>query len=137
MRDKASKSLGQAQARGLDGRESLETHIQGALGEIAAAQFLGVDYAYSCNAWNEPDLISRKGSRVDVKTSPARNSGLMVSPAHIHDEWIYLAVTQLSSGEYRVNGWMTGKEIRTYPLYSGNGRKPAHLARYNDLDRFN
>ena len=60
--------------------DKLAKSISGAMGEVAAAKFLGKKFEYHCNVGGVPDLIF-KDLKLQVRTQlPKNNNSLIIRP---------------------------------------------------------
>ena len=122
QRDYQSQQLGHSNARGLKGQNDFS--LMGSVAEVAASLFGSIDFKISVNAWNDPDLITKSGKKVDVKASKQAEY-LYIAPRHLHPSWFYLAVQQLDDYTYAFLGWIEGKDVFQYPLKDIKNRNSA------------
>lgn len=110
---------GKKEAHGYNGKDGWQIHIEGALGEIAAAKYLGVYWDMSVNTWKTEDL---KG--IHIRTRSEHNYDLIIRPNDTEDA-IYVLVTG-RYGQYRVRGWIEGSQTKNPKwLQTHGGRNPA------------
>ena len=88
-------------------------HIEGALGEIAVAKFLGL-YPGGITEQDATDV----GEHYEVRTRGLEYQELFVKKKDNPDKYYILA--QGSFGEYTIRGWITGFEVFDHPEWFHN-----------------
>lgn len=90
------------------------SEVNGFAGEVACAEFLGVDANWTpFKKDNGVDLVSRKGQRVQVKTTHHREGMLVVHKHHKQGSCdIFVLVTgNPVDGIYQIVGWAEEKDL--------------------------
>jgi hypothetical protein len=130
-RDAASRRQGYARANQLkallpeDRWDPADGHLLGALGEIAAAKYLGV-------LWNGATVgrlggVADVGANIQVRTREGNRHGLIVRPS-ARDEDLYLLVHTLDRREFRIVGYLLARYAKEFePSDPGGLGKPIHL----------
>lgn len=93
------------------------SHVEGALGEVAVAKVLGRYWSPSCNVFRAPDI----GRNIGVRTRSKHTYDLIVRPDDDPDCY-YVLVTGIAP-EYRVHGYMRGHEARRDAWWKDYGDK--------------
>jgi hypothetical protein len=112
-------AAGRPDAHGFIGSEGLRMHIEGAMGEIAAARALGVEFTPTCNTFKDPDLPYG----IQVRTRSRHDYDLIVRDDDADAE-MFVLVTG-SNGSYVVHGWMLGDEAKQDRWRRMHGGRPA------------
>jgi hypothetical protein len=74
--------------------DKLAKSISGAMGEVAAAKFLGKKFEYHCNVGGVPDLIF-KDLKLQVRTQlPKNNNSLIIRPKAKPGEFYILVIDE-------------------------------------------
>ena len=92
-----------------------QLHIEGALGEMAAAKVLGVYWSSSVNGFKHPDVGAWQ-----VRTRSSHDYDLIVRDSDAPGSR-YVLVTG-SMGLYRVHGWVYGHEARRKEWRKNHGQ---------------
>lgn len=111
------------------GKEAMNYHLCGALGEMAVASYLDLEeHLYQ-------DLTPVRGScdlpLIDVKSRSNHRYELLCQTDD-HDEKILVLVT-VQNSEIRLHGWMESYWAKTYPIVSFRSGRPAHVVPQADL----
>jgi hypothetical protein len=89
---------------GTDPEDGFKVHIQGAMGEVAAAKGLGVYWPASCNSFKNPDLPPN----IQVRLRTKAEYDLILRDGDADDE-IFVLITG-SPPTFSLKGWCLGKE---------------------------
>ena len=105
-----------------------QIHVEGALGEIALAKYLGV-YWTGKGGLREPDV-----GVVDVRTRSKHHYELILHENDPSDRKFYLLTG--SYGKYKVHGWIMGKEGKN-PDFWGDpaGGRAAYFVPHSALNQ--
>jgi hypothetical protein len=105
--------------------------IEGSLGELALAKYLGKYHGGSLNTFtNEMDVADQW----EVRTTKLENGRLIVGPKDSKDK-PYVLVTGYCPN-YRIRGWAWGREIMQEEyLHSYPNRKPLYYLPQNKLKK--
>ena len=85
--------------------DGLNVHVEGAMGEIAAAEVLGVFFKETVNSFKDADL-----PHVQVRTRSKHHYDLNIRPGD-GTNYFYVLVTG-AEGRYCVRGWIWGREAK-------------------------
>jgi hypothetical protein len=119
---------GRPDAHGFNGDNGLELHVNGVLGEIAAARALDVPYTETCNTFKDPDLPCR----IQVRTRSKHYYELIVRDDDSDNE-AFLCVTGRFPGLW-VRGWLYGWQAKqTQWRRSYGNREPAWFVPHAEL----
>lgn len=93
-----------------------ETDLEGIGGEIAACKYFGVypDYVLTpvgATAFSKFDLITKKGNKVDVKTTKYENGRLLATKKKKRGECDAYVLVIGEFPNYRLVGWATDVEL--------------------------
>ena len=103
-------------------------HIEGALGEIAAAKALGYYWSGSINTFKDPDL----SRNIQVRTR-SKNEYELIVRREDRDDDFFVLVTGVSPN-YLVRGWLSGRESkRSNWLATHGGRESAYFVPHQAL----
>ena len=112
---------------GTPASEGWSSHIEGALGEMAAAKALNMYWPGSVNAWHECDL-----NGIQVRTRSKSNYDLIVRPDDT-ENCVWVLVTG-GCGTYEVCGWISGFEAKQERFFkSPNDKAPAYFIPQSEL----
>ncbi len=103
LRQVENLKLGRAPAHGAGASNDWQIHIEGCLGEFAAAKELG-RFPFGMPVFRGSDL----GGNLEVRTRSASWYDLILHPED-HDDARYVLVTGVN-GEYDVRGWILGRD---------------------------
>jgi len=92
-------------------------HIEGALGEIAAAKALNVYWDGSVNTFKADDLTG-----IQVRTRSKPDYELIIRPED-SEESVWVLVTG-KYGTYTVRGWIRGKDAKRQEWLANHGNRP-------------
>ena len=115
-----------------------ETDLEGIGGEIAACKYFGVypDTEAGATSFPKYDLITKKGNKVDVKTTKHKNGRLLANKKKRRGECdAYVLVT----GEfptYRLVGWATDVELLDPKNISDFGHGEGYALDQDQLRKF-
>lgn len=119
MRQISSLAAGRDDAHGAAGN-GWQMHIEGAMGELAAAKAMGRFWSGTINSFGGADM----GARIQVRTRSRHDYDLIVRD-NDQDDHLFILVTG-EAPEYRVRGWISGSESkRDCWRKSPNGRPEA------------
>lgn len=105
-----------------------QLHIEGALGELAAAKATGAYWSGSVNTFKDADL----GRNVQVRTRSLHHYELLVRDCDGDDD-VFILVTGVAPN-YVVHGWLYGREAKREDWLAGHGgREPAYFAPHQAL----
>jgi len=111
----------------MPGADGWSHHIEGALGEIAAAKALNMYWPGSVNAWKECDLEG-----IQVRTRSKSSYDLLVRPNDA-ENCVWVLVTG-GCGTYDVSGWISGHDAKQERFFrSPNDRAPAYFIPQSEL----
>ena len=121
------QSVSRTPSRGQAKETSLDSHILGAIGELAAARVMGIYPGFTVNNFTGPDM----GTDIQVRTS--RRNALIVAPKDNKNER-YVLVTG-HAPEMVVVGWMWGYEAMDPKWFfdPNNNRPPAYFVPAEEL----
>jgi hypothetical protein len=108
---------GMADRHGFDG-DGWGVHIEGALGEIAAAKALNIYWDGSVNTFKADDLAG-----IQVRTRSRADYELIVRPGD-DDGAAWVLVTG-KHGKYDVRGWIKGDDAKRDEWLAAHGNRPA------------
>jgi len=115
------------QKSGTPPEEGWSHHIEGALGEMAAAKALNMYWPGSVNAWKECDLYG-----IQVRTRSKSSYDLIVRPDDA-ENCVWVLVTG-SCGSYEVCGWISGFDAKQERFFgTPNNREPAYFIPKSEL----
>ena len=108
------------------GSDSLESHFWGALGEIAAARALRLDWSCRSRVWAEEDIAG-----YEVRSVPPGTEPYVKAKPNDPDARRILLVVHRSERLSLVEGWTTAGEVKAAAPLSDPGRRgaPCHLVR--------
>lgn len=89
-------------AHGAGNEKDWQKHIEGALGELALAKYLGVFWS-GIGKLRAPDV-----GTMDVRTAAKHSHRLMIHPGD-PDDRVFWFVTGLN-GKYQIRGWLLAKD---------------------------
>ena len=113
------------------GDESWGSHVIGALGEIAFAKYLGVDWAcHTGDIGGAPDV---RGYEVRAIPSDGKWVYLKAKPRDRLTTRVVLVLLLHRNTAALIVGWMTVEEIRTHGKYRDPGRRGAGAWFVEDL----
>jgi hypothetical protein len=119
---------------GFRGERGLEFHCIGAAGEYAAAKALGIPWERTINTFKLADL----GTIIQVRTRPYKKGweqDLQVRPGDKDDEIFVHVVEQLSPLQFRVYGWLYGRDAKKTIAWTRPDRpNPVYYTPWVDLD---
>jgi hypothetical protein len=104
--------------------ERLSDDVEGVCCEMAVAIALGIPYVFTNNVGQSADVAG-----FQVRGTRHHNGHLILRPWD-HEDEVYILVTG-SEGFYRVQGWMTGWDLRTKKYW--NHERNAWWAPISDL----
>jgi len=107
---------GMADRHGFDG-DGWGVHIEGALGEMAAAKALNIYWDGSVNTFKAHDLVG-----IQVRTRSRNDYELIVRPSD-DDDAAWVLVTG-KHGTYNVRGWIRGKDAKREEWLQTHGQRP-------------
>jgi hypothetical protein len=107
---------GMADCHGFEG-DGWGVHIEGALGEMAAAKSLNIYWDGSVNTFKADDLAG-----IQVRTRSQESYELIVRPSD-SDNAAYVLVTG-KYGKYDVRGWIRGKDAKREEWLANHGSRP-------------
>ena len=108
---------------GYEGKAPWDIHINGVLGEMAAAKALGVYYSFTINTFKDGGDIS---SDLQVRTRSRHDWDLIVRHDD-RDEDRFILVTG-TAPKYAVHGWLYGHEAKQSQwLQAHGGREAAYF----------
>jgi hypothetical protein len=126
LRNWQSIRAGLHDAHGYDG-DGWGIHIEGAMGEMAAAKALNVYWDGSVNSFKTNDL-----NGIQVRTRSEHYYDLIVRPEDDNNA-IWILVTG-KNGIYNVRGWILGRDAKQKEWIQTYGRRPpAHFVPQNKL----
>jgi len=98
-------------------------HINGALGEMAVAKYLGVYWPASVNTFrHEPDIPPN----IEVRTRSKPNYQIVVRPND--DDTAIFVLARGQNQFFDIVGWITGRDAkRSEWLHDYGGRPPAYF----------
>lgn len=108
--------------------DSLNAHIFGAMGEMAAAKAMGIYPGFTVNTFGDaPDM----GDDIQVRTSKTNR---LIVREHDNDDQKFVLVTG-NAPEMDVIGWVYGREAKHDKWFTdnGNGRPPAWFVPASEL----
>jgi hypothetical protein len=133
QRNEQSALRGHENARGLKADNGYS--LQGSLGEIAAHVRFHLPFEYSINKWQYADL-DFSGLPVDVKTQ-SRADTLHIPPRHLHDDWYYWLIVQVTQTRFAFIGWIKGDQVKQFPLIDiGNRGSSVYCVPRSALNKF-
>ena len=137
-RDVAVLRQGDGKRKDRDGaRGGLALHLPGAMGELAVAKFLGIEWPARVDTFHGPPDLDPD---IEVKTRQNHAWGLMIRHCDPVDNRRYILVTkEIGNPEFRLHGWINGSEIRTdehwnTEITKRNGRPPMWLVEQHELN---
>jgi hypothetical protein len=117
MRQLAAIKAGKHDCHGYEG-EGWSEHIEGACGEMAVAKLLGLFWDGSVNTWKANDLPG-----LQIRTRSRHDYDLIVRPGDSEDATWVLVTGRCP--EYRVHGWIVGRDARRAEWLRTYGGRPA------------
>lgn len=124
MRQVASLQQGDKHRAGMDEGDAWRAHIEGALGEIAVAGYIGAYWPCSVN--QKRGGFADIPPDIEVKTRSDHNYELLVRPGEKKHRRFVL-VTGMC-GVYRLQGWAYGYEVMQEEFLATHaGRDPAYF----------
>jgi hypothetical protein len=102
-------SHGKAEADGRGGEPGWNHHIEGALGELAAAKFLGLYWGGPINTYK---IGGDVGTRIQVRTRSECWYGLKIKGSDRNDDIFVLCLGRCPI--YHVRGWVYAGDVRAY-----------------------
>lgn len=120
--------------------DDLTANKIGMRGEVAAAEYFGVEADYRIGHYShDPDLTTKGGIRVDVKTSSRVGGDLLVTPTKSASTVdVYLYVTDRSP-EFEMTRWVWSHDYFRLAATKTFGRKPTlalEQSRMEPMDTF-
>jgi hypothetical protein len=93
-------------------QDTQETDENGIGGEVAVAKFLNLYPDMVIKPQSKTyDLMSRKGSRIDVKTTKYKNGRMLATlKKHVEDCDVYVLVTGVLP-KYKIVGWIKSEDL--------------------------
>lgn len=113
--------LGKRDAYGARYGHKWTVDIEGALGEVAVAKFLGVYWWAGVNVWKGADLLDF----VQVRYSQAERPRLIVRSGDSPDDFYVLVVPGARDGEYVILGGIWGRDARKDEFVDAPANRPA------------
>lgn len=118
-------------SNGLDPLEGGWTqHIEGACGELAVANFLGIAWSASVNNFDGDDV-----GPFQVRTRSRHNYDLLIRHPKDRDEKQFILVTGLAP-HFLIRGWITAREGKAVGVYGDpthKGRTKAYFVQQRHL----
>lgn len=103
--------------------------IEGALGELAVAKFLGVEWSEGVNTFGAADV----GKNIQVKTTGAKTQTPHLIVTKVTPHHYYVLVIG-SAPQYRIVGWILGEHILAGKFWNDFRGFPAHWVPVKALD---
>lgn len=134
-----SKTAGLRDNHGLTGGKGWDLDIEGAMAEMAMAKAMGVYFDPTVGTFKAPDVVSRSGAGVQVRSTTRKDGRLIVRDPDPDDELYVLVISALP--RFRIVGWMRGGDAKqdrykTAPDRGPRKRKPAYFVPQKDLQPF-
>lgn len=129
MRESESKRMGLPQRHGCSDEKSKSVHIDGAMGELAAARAIGVEWQASVNTFKNGGDVGAW----QVRTRSSHYFDLIIRD-NDRDDDVFILVTG-TCPKYRVVGWIRagdGKQKRWVKTHGG--RPPAYFVPQSELN---
>jgi hypothetical protein len=115
------QSVSRTPTRGQSKESSLDSHILGAMGEIAAAKAMGIYPGFTINNFDGPDM------GIDIQVRTSRRDKLIIAP-HDKADQKYVLVTG-NAPNMNVVGWIWGNDAKDdiWMFDPHNNRPPAYF----------
>lgn len=121
------QSVSRTPSRGQAKETSLDSHILGAIGELAAARVMGIYPGFTVNNFDGPDM----GKDIQIR---ACREGRLIIAKHDKSDQKYVLVTGYAP-ELDVVGWIWGGEAKSerWLFDPNNNRPPAYFVPAEEL----
>jgi len=131
MRQVQCLKMGSERAHGADPDKDWQTHIEGALGEMAFSKAIGL-YWTAITKFKGPDVGGVSG--YEVRTRPVDYYDLLIRPHEVTSSKYVLLTGR--NGEYTIRGWYLGTDAKQEQwLKTYGGRPPAYFVPQSQLHK--
>jgi hypothetical protein len=113
LREVESIKKGLVNKHGYKGKDEWETHIMGALAELAVANYLGVPWNEGINTFSAPDI----DPDIQVRCSKREYQHRLTVRPKDKDNERFVLVNRMTNYNYELLGWILGKDAK-HPDYS-------------------
>lgn len=117
-------------------KSSLDADVEGALGEYAVAQAMGLEWDGAFlehRDWQRWRTEGHDVSGVEVRTTTHSNGRLIVQPHNPDDSPYVLVVLTRDHTRADLRGWLWGHEVKHHANWQAHWPKPTFAAAQSDL----